>query len=173
MTNLNPARFELLRELASESDRQETVFERRTFDLNVICEVEAPLEGTPVEPAAELNEPGFLKRVATAIADVTPTRETIEKPIGAAGRRPKHFRSNAGSGIDGTVATAAVFHFSAPVRTRSAAKPSKKTSQRIKRTTDETPVRWLMRASDAHRKAQTILFRRVFRQKSVQADIAP
>ena len=45
---------------------------------------EAPLEGTPVEPAAELNEPGFLKRVATAIADVTPTRETIEKPIGAA-----------------------------------------------------------------------------------------
>lgn len=38
----------------------------------------------PLEPAAELNEPGFLKRVATAIADVTPTRETIEKPIGAA-----------------------------------------------------------------------------------------
>jgi hypothetical protein len=45
---------------------------------------ESPTEGTPVESAGELSEPGFLKRVATAIADVTPSRETIEKPIGAA-----------------------------------------------------------------------------------------
>lgn len=54
MTNLNHARFELLRELASESDRQETVFERRTFDLNVICEVEAPLEGTARNAAVQI-----------------------------------------------------------------------------------------------------------------------